>query len=785
MEPVEIPGEVVIERIDANCLGIGSYGAVYKAKIGQLPCAAKILHPTLFHVGDPGSDRMRTLFEQECHVLRRIRHPHVIQYIKSYQDEESQLPVLLMELMDESLTHYLEENLRSPVPHHVRLNISHDIALALEFLHSINVLHRDLSSNNVLLMAGKRAKVTDFGMAKVWDGNTHMTPATFCPGTTAYMPPEAFRAEGTYTDRLDCFSAGVVFLQILTRRFPTPMDRVRQVTNDERYPTGIEVINPERDRRQDDISRVPQDEPLLLIALDCIHDKAFMRPSAREICGRIEALKSTSWSEYVAEQERREIGGVQRLRHDGEEEVENHIDVGQIHELEEQLKDSQAQLLEAQLCLDETQRELRERELEISELRDKLVKNDREHREIIEKFTESIREKQEMLMIRGNPYELEQAEELVAVKDTRIAELARQVSEYQEELQRANHLSLPLQEGVVPRAHSASDILSLPSHSPSSPGANPLELKWRLCGTARKIEGNSSAVFDSGAYFTDGNSVLMFNSVTGEWTTLPPCPKRSFAVSVVGGLPTAIGGYMEQEGNVGSLLSLSGEGHSRCWQKTYPSMKFSRTCPAAMVTGNILVVAGGYGLEENGRCVEVLNTSTMSWSVSVSLPFPFWRASIVACGNQLYLGGGVKEGKPLGCPDILYCSLTELQSTSHHSTSFLPVHKKLRHFRFSSSSNKLWHTAAKLPVILSTLVSFQSSLYAVGGQTSDKNMPVSDVFCYSSSSNEWVQCGRMVKPRSRCFVVALPNNQLMALGGSVEPYSLTDSIEMTQQTNSL
>ena len=759
---------MVIEKTDENALGIGAYGAVYKAKIGHLPCAAKILHPTLFHTSDPGSDRIRTLFERECRVLRRIRHPHVIQYIKSFQDPDTRLPVLLMELMDESLTRFLEA-LPSAAPHHVKLNIAHDVALALEFLHRIGVLHRDLSSNNVLLIAGKRAKVTDFGMAKVFDGNSQMTPATFCPGTMAYMPPEALKSEPTYTEKLDIFSAGVVYLQILTRRFPNPGDRVRQVFNDERYPTGIEVIIPERERRVSDISLATPDDPLLHIALDCIHDKAFMRPFAAEVCERIETLKSTSWSVYVARQERLEREGLA-----AGQEGENGLNASQLREVEMELEEAQSQLLTSQTRVRDAQSQLEEREREVGELRDKLVKSDKGHQATLGNMMESLRETQEkLMMMQGNHYEHDDVEEQVTQRDVKIADLERALSICREDLRERHQLSLPL--STVPtRTLSASDIPSLPPRSPSS--LLPAEIRWRSQGTARRIEGNSTASYDSSIYFTDGAVILMFNSSTGDWTTLPPCPKHSFSITVVGGQPTAVGGFSEREGNSTSLLSLSGEGIHRCWEARYPSMRHGRTCPSTSTAGRLLVVAGGHGSDDTGKCVEVLNTSTMVWAIAASLPFPLWRASAVSCGDRLYLGGGDKEGKPLGCADVLYCSLSELQ-TSPNSSHSLPIHKKRRPFKFSGSAPRVWHSAAKLPVVQSTLVSCQSQLFAVGGQDRSSHLPVPDVFRYSPSSNEWSRCSQMTTPRSRCFAVCLHGNQLMVLGGCVEPYTLTDTIE--------
>ena len=111
-----------------------------------------------------------------------------------YTDPDTGLPVLLMELMDDSLTHFLEAATQQ-IHYHIQVNICHDIAMALTFLHANGIVHRDLSSNNVLLISNVRAKVTDFGMAKFGDINPRASRLTFtmCPGTDVYMPPEAIQ----------------------------------------------------------------------------------------------------------------------------------------------------------------------------------------------------------------------------------------------------------------------------------------------------------------------------------------------------------------------------------------------------------------------------------------------------------------------------------------------------------------------------------------------------------------------------------------------------------------
>ena len=285
-----------VELLKTESLGIGSYGAVCKAMCDDLPCAAKILHPALFQFTAPRATSVMQKFEQECHLLSAIKHPHIVQYLGTYHDPESRLPVLLMELMDESLTRFLERS-HEPLPFHTEVNLCHDITLALSYLHSNGIVHRDLSSNNVLLIAGSRAKVTDFGMVKLYDVKTtaHLTPLTLCPGTIAYMSPEALGEPPIYTDKLDSFSFGVLGVQIMTHQFPDPGDRFQIMEiNDPRVPSGrVKVDVPEIERRQSHIKLIDPAHPLLPVALDCLKDRDRERPSCHKLCGRMSTLKAS------------------------------------------------------------------------------------------------------------------------------------------------------------------------------------------------------------------------------------------------------------------------------------------------------------------------------------------------------------------------------------------------------------------------------------------------------------------------------------------------------------
>ena len=285
-------GYETVQLIKTEPLGTGSYGAVYKARCDDLLCAGKILHPTLFQSSKQGQMTIMRQFQQECRFLSAIRHPNIVQYLGSHQDTETQLPVLLMELMDKSLTLYLE-NSQEPLLYHTQVDICHDIALALAYLHSNNIIHRDLSSNNVLLIgAGIRAKVTDFGMAKLFQTNfSTMTPQTRCPGTLVYMSPESLDDPPVYTQKLDTFSFGVLIIQIITRLFPNPGPRTKKIENPHDPKHRLQEVVSETERRKSHIALINPTYPLLLIATDCLSYIEEDRPSAQELCHQLTKLK--------------------------------------------------------------------------------------------------------------------------------------------------------------------------------------------------------------------------------------------------------------------------------------------------------------------------------------------------------------------------------------------------------------------------------------------------------------------------------------------------------------
>ena len=119
---------------------------------------------------------------------------------------------------------------------------------------------------------------------------------TLCPGTDVYMPPEAIQDRPVYTEMIDCFSFGVITVQILMRQFPEPGDRRKEIQiNHPGLPSGsvVEVCISEIERRQNHIGHIDPNHNLLPITTDCLKDRDVECPSTPQLCERVAALKES------------------------------------------------------------------------------------------------------------------------------------------------------------------------------------------------------------------------------------------------------------------------------------------------------------------------------------------------------------------------------------------------------------------------------------------------------------------------------------------------------------
>ena len=751
-----------VELLKTESLGIGSYGAVCKAMCDDLPCAAKILHPALFQFTAPGTTSVMRKFEQECRLLSAIKHPHIVQYLGTYHDPELRLPVLLMELMDESLTRFLERS-REPIPYHTEVNLCHDIALALSYLHSNGIIHRDLSSNNVLLIAGSRAKVTDFGMVKLYDVNrstAHLTSLTMCPGTMAYMSPEALGEPPMYTDKLDSFSLGVLCVQIMTRQFPDPGDRFQIMEiNDPRIPSGrVKVDIPEIKRRQSHIDLIDPAHPLMQVGLDCLKDRDRERPSCHELCGHMSALKaSPKYTESVQQSQVNTKPTQSANRESREREIQQSQ---QIRDLQQQLHTHRDQLHTQSDQLQEKEQENQQQRQQILGLRTLLTAKDDQ--------------------LAGKDHQLQQKEAAMAAHQQEIQQLRQQLqsseqvaAEFQRNLLDREKMNRDLQRQVLELQQQlrqrGGQRREKGEASRAAASGGSIKLRWRKGGRAPcKMCGEVSAVDGSVAYFLpDGyKSVFAYNSTNNKWSELPKCPNDGFSLAMVNSLLTAVGGETSNREVTNSLFSLT----DNKWTKRFPPMPTKRWFTVAVCSGRSLVVAGGAGEHKKLSTVEVMDTETLQWSTATSLPHPLYQASATLCGDQVYMMGGFDQNNKQS-KSVFTSSLdTLLQSCQPQSLG-----ARLKTLSLASRP-KVWHQLADTPVTLSTCASLHGRLLAVGGKDSDDNRTTA-IHMYNTTTNSWEVISHMTTGRSQCLVAVLPHNELMVVGGLMT-YAETDSVQI-------
>ncbi|XP_064405397.1 uncharacterized protein LOC135350513 isoform X3 [Halichondria panicea] len=706
-----------VQLFKNDTLGTGSYGAVCKAKCDQLLCAAKLLYPVLFQIAvpDPGKEHRHPFrrFETECAFLSRINHPNIVQYLGTYRDPDTNAPVLLMELMDESLTHFLESS-PGDIPYHIQVNLSYDIAQALAFLHSNGIIHRDLSSNNVLLIAGTRAKVTDFGMSKFRDINvSRLATMTTCPGTPAFMSPEALNEPPVYTEKLDNFSFGVLLVQTTTRQFPKPTDRFESVQIPApRNPSRIveaKVAIPELERRQAHMILIEPTHPLLPIARHCLKDRDVERPSSQQLCQTLDALKRTPRYQESSQQD------LHQMLREKDEQLQANQQI--ITEKDTQLQANRETIIQ-------NNEQLHTKDIENGQLATELAQ-EKQGNQTLQHEAEA-RERQ----LRRLNQELQSREENTAALQQAIDQRDREVTQLRQTLASKNEESHDLST----RMHQVA--LQDEQATPMKP-VTIESLPDALDG----IGYGSSAVIGDKAYFNSYGSKTVYEFSNNQWHKLPPCPNNRFTIVSVDDMLTTVGGYSDTQYYSDKLYSYI----NNKLVEHFPPIPTERWTPGAVYANNTLVVAGGFR-DSNLNTVEILNTANMRWSIVSSLPVSTTQPSTTICGDYVYIHPQTDNGQEKY--SVYRCSLRQLTQ--------------------SPPSSAIWEKIAPLPVSYSSLVTIKGHLLAVGGRDSYKGWfsngnKTKNIYQYNETS--WTVISQMSTPRSRCLTAALPWNKLMVRDG--------------------
>ena len=269
-------------------IGKGAYGRVIEVYVHGTLCAAKEVHPILLdHVTPRVFEVTKQSFLTECVNTSRILHPNVVQVLGVYYStRQAKLPWLVMEMMETSLKIFLEKYEEDKVPFHFKLSILVGISQGLEFLHGQDIIHRDLSSNNVLLTKHFVAKIADLGVAKVIEHN-RMKTQTQTPGTLHFMPPEALSVRPRYGKPVDVFSLACIALHMVSHQWPEPKDRVQE------DPVTYEMRALKEVERREHYLQWSTPESLKRLVKSCLNNQPDCRPAISCVREELKKLKNS------------------------------------------------------------------------------------------------------------------------------------------------------------------------------------------------------------------------------------------------------------------------------------------------------------------------------------------------------------------------------------------------------------------------------------------------------------------------------------------------------------
>ena len=205
-------------------------------------------------------------FDRECDFLKSFQHPNVVQYLSTAKHPKSGGTILVVELMDCNLRSYYSGLDKEFLTSECEISLSKDMACGLAYIHSKQIIHRDLCGDNVLLKLTRPvpvAKISDFGMSRLYDPSKLSHTLTAIGHRMGYLPLEAIRLDkDIYDNSLDVFSLGAIMMQIVCK---------------------LKTIKSVEDRSFH-VAQIPHTHRLRKLIDSCLQEDMRRRPSARDVC---------------------------------------------------------------------------------------------------------------------------------------------------------------------------------------------------------------------------------------------------------------------------------------------------------------------------------------------------------------------------------------------------------------------------------------------------------------------------------------------------------------------
>ncbi|KMZ70586.1 Protein kinase superfamily protein [Zostera marina] len=278
------PLDIIIKDVIAH----GTFGTVHRGVYCGQDVAVKLLDWGDDDANDSNINALRSTFNQEVAVWHNLDHPNVTKFIGAtmgtkkfnlyrgkYGNLDNVCCVVLEYLDGGTLKTFLLRNSFKQLAFKVVMQLALDLARGLSYLHSKNIVHRDVKTENMLLDKKRKLKITDFGVARVVAQNPKdMTRET---GTLGYMAPEVLRGD-PYDIKCDVYSFGICLWEIYCCDMPYSDLSISQVIS------GIASKNlrPE----------IPWYCPTSLanVMMRCWNENANRRPEMYQVVQMLEAI---------------------------------------------------------------------------------------------------------------------------------------------------------------------------------------------------------------------------------------------------------------------------------------------------------------------------------------------------------------------------------------------------------------------------------------------------------------------------------------------------------------
>ncbi|CAB4272451.1 unnamed protein product [Prunus armeniaca] len=215
LEKNKLTGSVpagLIQKSNDGLLSLrGGFGTVYHGYIDDTQVAVKVLSPS--------SIQGYQEFHSEVNLLMRVHHRNLTSLV-GYCKDGTNTGLIYEYMANGNLHKHLSDNTSNILSWEDRLRIAMDAAYGLEYLHygcTPPIIHRDVKSTNILLNENFQAKLSDFGLSRIFpaDDGTHVW--TRVAGTPGYLDPEYYLSN-MLNEKSDVYSFGIVLLEIITSR---------------------------------------------------------------------------------------------------------------------------------------------------------------------------------------------------------------------------------------------------------------------------------------------------------------------------------------------------------------------------------------------------------------------------------------------------------------------------------------------------------------------------------------------------------------------------------------